>query len=96
MAEEKRFKELNHEDVIDWQRGLKRYSAANFEMQYQDWRQTGKLPEVASKLVTHNPGDQFETHLVIPNVGRFNEPAVEGPAQPSAQPDTQEHGTQTT
>jgi hypothetical protein len=96
MAEERRFKELNHRDVIDWQRGLKTYSEAKVEIQYQDWRQTGRLPEIASKPVVHNPADQFETFLVVPNVGRVIPSAVEGPAQPSAQLATTEHGTQTT
>ena len=95
MAEEKRFKELNHKDVIDWQRGLKAYSAAKFETQYQDWRQTGRLPEIANQSAIYNPGDQFETFLVVPNVGRFGPSAVEGPAQPSAQLGTQQHRTQT-
>jgi hypothetical protein len=96
MAEEKRFKELNHKDVIAWQRGLKMYSEAKFEMQYQDWRQTGRLPEIASQPAGHNPGDQFETFLAIPNVGRFSPSTVEGPAQPSAQLGTSEHDTQAT
>ncbi len=96
MAEEKRFKELNHKDVIDWQRGLKTYSEAKFETQYQDWRQTGRLPELASQLAVHNPGDQFETFLVVPNVGRLSPSAGEGPAQLSAQLGRPEHGTQST
>jgi hypothetical protein len=96
MADEKRFKELNHRDVIDWQRGLKTYSDAKFETQYQDWRQTGRLPEIASKSAVHNPADQFDTFLVIPNIGRFSPSAVEGAAQPSAQLGTQDHRTQST
>ncbi len=96
MAEEKRFKELKHRDVIDWQRGLNTYSEAKFEMQYQDWRQTGELPETASQPAACNPGDQFESFLVVPNVGRLSPSAVEGTAQPSAQLGTLEHGTQTT
>jgi hypothetical protein len=95
MAEEKRFKELNHRDVIDWQRGLKTYSGAKFETQYQEWTQTGRLPEIAIKSAVHNPADQFETFLVVPNVGRFSASAVEGPAQPSAQLGAPEHGRQT-
>jgi hypothetical protein len=94
MAEEKRFKELNHKDVVEWQRGLKTYSDAKFETQYQDWRQAGKLPAIASKSAVHNPNDQFETFLVVPNIGRFSPPAVEEPAQPSAQLGTPEGGTQ--
>jgi hypothetical protein len=96
MAEEKRFKELNHRDVVEWQRGLKTYSEAKFETQYADWRQTGKLPAIVSKSAVHNPNDQFETFLVVPNVGRLSPSAVEEPAQPSAQLGTPEHGTQTT
>jgi len=96
MAEEKRFKELNHKDVIAWQRGLKTYSGATFEMQYQDWRQTGRLPKIAGQPAAHNSADHFETFLVVPNVGRFSPSAVEGPAQPSAQLRTPQYGTQTT
>jgi hypothetical protein len=96
MAEEKRFKELNHKDVVEWQRGLKTYSEAKFETQYQDWRQTGRLTAIANKSAVRNPNDQFETFLVVPNVRRFSPSAVEEPAQPSAQLGTPDHDTQTT
>jgi hypothetical protein len=45
MAEEKRFKELADQDVIDWQRGLKRYGDPLHESRYQNWKQTCNLPE---------------------------------------------------
>jgi len=85
MAEEKRFKELAHRDVIEWQRGLKRYSDAKYESQYQDWKQTGKLPEIDREADISSPGEHFETFLVAPNLGRLGPSAVEEAAQSSAQ-----------
>jgi hypothetical protein len=85
MAEEKRFKELAHKDVIDWQRGLKLYSGTEHESQYQSWKQTGKLPESHPQILTGNPGQQFETFLAVPNVVRLGASAVSETAQPTAQ-----------
>jgi hypothetical protein len=85
MAEEKRFKELAHRDVIEWQRGLKRYAAAKYESQYQDWKQTGKLPEIDCGADISSPGEHFETFLVVPILGRPSPSAVEEAAQSSAQ-----------
>jgi len=85
MAEEKRFKELAHRDVIEWQRGLKRYSDAKYESQYQSWKQTGKPPEIDCGASISNPGEHFETFLVVPNVGRPSPSAAEEAAQSSAQ-----------
>jgi len=85
MAEEKRFKELAHRDVIEWQRGLKRYSDANYESQYQSWKQTGKLPEIDCGAAISSPGEHFETFLVVPNLGRLAPSAVVEAAQSSAQ-----------
>jgi len=85
MAEEKRFKELVHRDVIEWQRGLKRYSDAKYESQYRDWKQTGKLPEIDGGADISSPGEYFETFLVVPNLGRLTPSAVEEAAQSSAQ-----------
>ncbi|HLZ42563.1 MAG TPA: hypothetical protein VKQ11_16460 [Candidatus Sulfotelmatobacter sp.] len=90
MAEEKRFKELAHRDVIEWQRGLKRYSDAKYESQYQSWKQTGKLPEIDCGSEISNPGEHFETFLVAPNLGRFAPSAVGEAAQSSAQLPEQE------
>src|SRR6266545_5626812 len=71
MAEEKRFKELVQKDVVEWQRGLKRYSSPEYQSQYQSWKQTGKLPEEEPQLLVHDPGRQFETFLAVPNVVRL-------------------------
>lgn len=85
MAEEKRFKELAHKDVIDWQRGLKLYADTEYESQYQTWKQTGKLPESEPQIVAGNPSQQFETFLALPNVVRLGASAVSETAQPAAQ-----------
>jgi len=85
MAEEKRFKELAHRDVIDWQRGLKRYSDPEYENQYQSWKQTGKLPQSKRESTVADPGQQFETFLAVPNVVRLGPSALSETAQPTAQ-----------
>jgi hypothetical protein len=85
MAEEKRFKELVQKDVVEWQRGLKRYSGPEYESQYQSWQQTGKLPEAEPQLLVHDPGRQFETFLAVPNVVRLGPSAVGEAAQSAAQ-----------
>jgi hypothetical protein len=85
MAEEKRFKELAHKDVVDWQRGLKLYPDTEHESQYQSWKQTGKLPESGPQVLAGNPGQQFETFLALPNVVRLSASAVSETAQPTAQ-----------
>ncbi|HWY69449.1 MAG TPA: hypothetical protein VNX88_12335 [Terriglobales bacterium] len=67
MAEEKRFKELAHKDVIEWQRGLKRYRDPEYNSQYELWKKIGKL---VGKESVHSTGDrsqQFETYLVVPH-----------------------------
>ena len=75
MAEEQRFEELADQDVADWRRGLKRYGDPRHESQYQEWKQTGKLPEPepaeAGPLVP-DPLRQFETFLSAPS---FDGPA---------------------
>jgi hypothetical protein len=86
MAEEKRFTELAQKDVIEWQRGLKRYSTPECQSQYQSWKQTGKLPEAASQFLVHDPGGQFETFLAVPNIVRLGPSAVGEAAQSPAQP----------
>jgi hypothetical protein len=85
MAEEKRFKELLHKDVVEWQRGLKRYSDSEYESQYQSWKQTGKLPEAEPHLLVHDPRRQFETFLAVPNVVRLGLSAVGEAAQSTVQ-----------
>ena len=94
MAEEKRFKELAHKDVIEWQRGLKRYSDAKYESQYQIWKQTGKLPEIECGAEISSPGEHFETFLVVPNLGRRAPSAVGEAAQSSAQFAERDRSTQ--
>ena len=85
MAEEKRFKELAHREVIEWQRGIKRYSEAKYESQYQNWKQTGKLPEIDCGAEISSPDVHFETFLVVPNLGRLAPSAVGEAAQSSAE-----------
>lgn len=85
MAEGKRFKELSHKDVVDWQRGLKLHSDAKYEDQYQNWKQTGQMPEIERVPANSNAGEQFETFLVVPNLGRLGPSAVEEAAQSTAQ-----------
>lgn len=69
MAEEKRFAELTRQDLIDWQRGLKRYGGPRRESQYQDWKQTGRLGEPEPQAaVLPDPGHYFETFLSMPFV----------------------------
>jgi hypothetical protein len=85
MAEEKRFKELAHRDVIEWQRCLKRYSDPEYESQYQSWKQTGKLLKSERESVVADPGQQFETFLAVANVVRLGSSALSETAQPSAQ-----------
>lgn len=90
MAEEKRFKELGHKDVIEWQRGVRHYSDPRYQMQYQIWKETGKLPESKAQSVLSDPGQQFETFLAVPAVVRLTSSAAAEAAQPSAQLPAQE------
>jgi hypothetical protein len=85
MAEEKRFKELAHRDVIEWQRGVNRYSGPEYENQYQSWKQTGKLPHSERQFPISDPGQQFQTFLAVPNVVRLGASAASESAQPAAQ-----------
>ena len=66
MAEQKRFKELAHRDLIEWQRGVKRYAAPEYESQYEVWKKTGTLPELAASAATGTNLPQFETCLISP------------------------------
>jgi hypothetical protein len=84
MAEEKRFKELVHKDVIDWQRGLKQYSGPDHERHYQTWTQTGQVPELDSGNKLAEPAQVFETYLVISRTLRPAPSTVGAPAGLSA------------
>ena len=64
MAEEKRFKELAHRDLIEWQRGVKRYAAPEYQSQYEAWKKTGTLPELAGSAVPPINLPKFETCLI--------------------------------
>jgi hypothetical protein len=66
MAEEKRFRELVHRDLIEWQRGVKRYAGTEYESQYEVWKKTGTLPEVAASAAPQTNLPQFETCLISP------------------------------
>jgi hypothetical protein len=90
MAEEKRFKELDHRDVVEWQRGLKRYSDADYENQYQRWKQTGRQPQSEPEFLVPDPRKQFETFLAAPNLVRLGAPARFEAAQPTVQPSAQQ------
>lgn len=90
MAEEKRFKELGHKDVIEWQRGVRHYSDPRYQMQYQIWKETGKLPESKTQSVLSDPEQQFETFLAVPAFVRLTSSAATEAAQPSAQLPAQE------
>ena len=66
MAEEKRFKELAHRDLVEWQQGVKRYAASEYQSQYEVWKKTGTLPELASSASPQFILPQFETCLISP------------------------------
>jgi hypothetical protein len=64
MAEQKRFKELAHRDLVEWQRGAKRYAATEYQSQYELWKRTGVLPELAASAAPQLNLPQFETCLI--------------------------------
>jgi hypothetical protein len=66
MAEEKRFKELAHRDLIEWQRGVKRYAAPEYQSQYEVWKRTGILPELAATAAPQINLPKFESRLISP------------------------------
>jgi hypothetical protein len=84
MAEEKRFKELAHKDVIDWQRGLKQYNGPDHESHYRTWSQTGKLPGLDQRNELAEPGQLFETYLVVARTLRPAASTIGAPAGLSA------------
>jgi hypothetical protein len=66
MAEEKRFKELVQRDLIEWQQGVKRYAGAEHESQYEVWKKTGALPDLAVSAATQIKLPELETCLISP------------------------------
>ena len=66
MAEEKRFKELVQRDLIEWQQGVKRYAGAEYESQYEVWKKTGTLPDLAVSTATQIKLPELETCLISP------------------------------
>ena len=68
MAEAKRFKELDHRDIFDWQTGLRRYTAPEYETEYQSWKETGRI---SLPVLEEKPGE-FEACLVMPQGGRLS------------------------
>ena len=82
MAEQKRFKELVHREVIDWQQGLKRYSDPRYEIAVPKLETNWEgFPMIENRPAISNPGDHFETFLAIPNVGRLGPTSVGEGAQ---------------
>jgi hypothetical protein len=76
MAEEKRFKELAHRDLVEWQQGVKRYAAAEYQSQYEIWKKTGTLPESAASPAPRMNLPHFETCLISPCGVRTPTPVV--------------------
>ena len=66
MAEEKRFKELVQRDLVEWQQGVKRYAGAEYESQYEVWKKTGALPDLAVSTATQIKLPEVETCLISP------------------------------
>jgi hypothetical protein len=85
MAEEKRFKELAHRDLVEWQQGVKRYAAVEYESQYEVWKKTGTLPELTPSATPEVNFPQFETCLISPYGVRTSTPVV-AKAAPSDAP----------
>lgn len=84
MAEEKRFKELRHQDVVDWQRGLKRYAGTEFEKQYATWKETGETPALEVQGCSSSATPQFEACLISPGRVRQGLSVLVQPACPDA------------
>lgn len=76
MAEEKRFKELAHRDLVEWQQGVKRYAGSQYESQYEVWKKTGTLPELPPCASPQINLPQFETCLISPYGVRTSTPVV--------------------
>jgi hypothetical protein len=66
MAEEKRFKELAHRDLVEWQQGVKRYAGSEYQSQYEVWKKTGILPELAADAAPQIRLPKFESLLISP------------------------------
>ena len=63
LAEEKQFLRMTHPDLMDWQRGLKRFAGQFYEDAFQQWKQGQILPQKPARSNT-NSGNQFRTFLV--------------------------------
>ena len=63
QAEEKQFQRMTHADLVDWQRGLRRFAGKFYEDAFQQWKQTHILPQKPVGL-NINSSNQFSTFLV--------------------------------
>jgi len=63
LAEEKQFRRMTHPDLVDWQRGLKRFAGQFYEDAFQQWKQGQILPQKPVRSNT-NSGNQFSTFLI--------------------------------
>jgi hypothetical protein len=63
LAEEKQFRRMTRPDLVDWQRGLKRFAGQFYEDAFQQWKQEQILPQKPSRPKTIS-GNQFSTFLV--------------------------------
>lgn len=63
LAEEKQFRRMTHPDLVDWQRGLKRFAGQFYEDAFQQWKRGQVLPQrsISSSV---NSSNQFSTFLV--------------------------------
>ena len=82
MAEARRFKELTHRDIFDWQTGLRRYTAPQHETEYQFWKKTRRI---SAPILEEKPGE-FEARLVMPQGGRISVVSAAPSARLSARP----------
>lgn len=67
LWEERRYKELTNDQLVERSQGEKQLTGPHYEQLYSTWKQTGKLPE--SVMARHNdnhnqPQFQFRTFLV--------------------------------
>ena len=63
QADEKQFQRMTHADLVDWQRGLRRFAGQFYEDAFQQWKQTQVLPRKPENS-NLNSGNQFSTFLV--------------------------------
>jgi hypothetical protein len=64
LADEKQFRRMTHSDLMDWQRGLKRFAGQFFEDAFQQWKRGQILPRTAGNSISSS-ANQFTTFLVI-------------------------------